>query len=333
MYLPLEQIAIYLDSYTFLRDVLQIRHVRKLGHEITMECPNPFHVDKNPSCSLNPIWLIWHCFGCHAKGTILDLIRTKLECDDNDEARDFLIHHVGLDKSERVSEIVVSKAFDDGSRKYELSYHYDRDFKNANADILAFVQRRNFNLDLFKKYYIGFNNNLNSITLPVIHSQRIVNIGERFVFPSDPARKIMYKKGSRMAYCLWGLFDGYSQDDPVFTEGIFDSTRNIEAGMNSFALLSNQLPRDKIKLILDHFPNAKSFTICPDNDAGGKEMINAWIPMLHYKEIYVMDVSPYKDSDEAPIDILRKSYINRVRLRDKIFTSTPKDYVCSDIRR
>ena len=37
----------------------------------------PFHNDTNPSLSVslkNDVWL-WHCFGCHKGGTLIDFLR------------------------------------------------------------------------------------------------------------------------------------------------------------------------------------------------------------------------------------------------------------------
>lgn len=42
---------------------------------ITISCPNPAHDDKKPSCVIWPRFGRFRCYGCGAKGDVLELVR------------------------------------------------------------------------------------------------------------------------------------------------------------------------------------------------------------------------------------------------------------------
>ena len=45
----------------------------------------PFHNDDNPSCMVSDEYKTYHCFGCHAKGTVVEFVRDyeRLQGNDN----------------------------------------------------------------------------------------------------------------------------------------------------------------------------------------------------------------------------------------------------------
>jgi len=328
--IDLEQIALHIDCERLLVDGLGMKYIRKIGKEYRIECPNPLHVDKHPSCSLSTEKLIYHCFGCDAKGTIIDLI-SILKDMKRDRAEDYLLEFAGLGNDNMVAEIVHNREYERKINNYKLSYNYSLDWSNADKCIMEFVTRRKFDLQLFKKYYIGYNNSLRSITIPIIHGKSIVNIGERFIFPIDPSIKIMYKKGSSLDDCIWGLMDDYSKDEPYFTEGVFDAIRMRQAGYNAFAVLNNQLSEKKISLILEWF-GLDLIRIVPDNDNGGKMMIDNWKKMLNYTDVNVVEVKEYKDVDEMPLNEIPQMVDKQRDLKDIVCPNPEKEeFVCVNL--
>jgi len=217
-------------------------------------------------------------------------------------------------------------------KEFDISANYRRDFSQAVDSIQDFVERRKFNLELFGKYFIGFNNQLNSITIPIVYFRKVVNVGERFIAPVNPSKKIMYKKGSHLDACVWGIFEGYDNQTPIFCEGVFDAVRLREAGFNAFAALTNRLSDEKLRLLLKHFP-LDDWCILPDNDAGGRQMLKDWLKVLHYRTIEVIKLERYKDADEAPVDDLTKMvFDNRKKLEAFDLDVKTKDQVCHSVR-
>ncbi len=54
----------------------------------------PFHEDKNPSFSVDPLKNVWHCFGCQKGGTSIDFVMEKEGIPFRD-AVDLLLTHSG----------------------------------------------------------------------------------------------------------------------------------------------------------------------------------------------------------------------------------------------
>ena len=46
--------------------------LRQLGKDLRGRCP--FHDDEDPSLSVDPVRNVFHCFGCGAKGSVIDLV-------------------------------------------------------------------------------------------------------------------------------------------------------------------------------------------------------------------------------------------------------------------
>ena len=56
------------------RAVLAHYSLRPVGHGDQLKVLCPFHEESKPSCSVNVADRVWHCFGCEAKGNVLDFV-------------------------------------------------------------------------------------------------------------------------------------------------------------------------------------------------------------------------------------------------------------------
>lgn len=331
--LDLYEIAPFIDLEYFLKYELGLNYVRNCTDDFKIECINPFHVDTNPSAYINKTNLKYHCFGCHDRGNLVTMIE-RLKDLTEQEAEDYLIHFAGLDITDRECRVVRNRPDLPQHKEYQLSFNYRRDWSKLNCNyIRTFVQDRKFDLELFSKTYIGYNEKLRSVTIPIIHGTSIVNIAERYIFPADPSEKIKYKKDSLLSLCMWGLFEDYNQVKPVFCEGVFDAIRLRSAGFNAFAVLSNQLPKMKKDLLMAYFP-AGDWTLVPDNDDGGKEMIQQWRSMLNYTSVKVGVITNHKDPDQMTKQDILTMMDNRINLLD-MFIEQPKQeqMICNTVRR
>lgn len=297
------------------------------GDSLKIECPNPLHVDKHPSCFFHENNMIWHCFGCHNSGTIIDIVENYKDID-RDSAKDYLNGLLGI-APEADCETIKERFTGNDLPDFQLSSSYRRDWENAGMEILSYVRRRKFNLLLFDKYGIGYNLRLNTLTLPVIYKRKIINIGERFLDPNAET-KIKYKPDSPLSQNVWGIFEGYDNRDPFFTEGIFDAIRMREAGYNAYALLSNQLSKAKLRFLNEHFKG--EFTIVPDNDKGGLDMIEAWKAQIHNSDVSIVEITEYKDIDEMPVAEIHKVVRSRKSLMELMVTEyKTQEEVCEGI--
>lgn len=63
---------------------------------IVIKCPNPNHTDKNPSCRVSRKNKIFHCFSCHAKGDIIELVKMATGNRDHGKALEYIAGVCGL---------------------------------------------------------------------------------------------------------------------------------------------------------------------------------------------------------------------------------------------
>jgi len=323
--ITLELIAEHINVDEFLVKELGITQVRSAGSkEVRFKCPNPYHVDKNPSCFINREKLIYNCFGCGERGNLFDLIRIHKGYN-NSEAEIYLIDYLGLSSKDNVATSFYEREEGLNVNEYHLHPQFSLEYNLASNEILSYITNRRFTSELLKSFYIGFNEVFQSITIPIIHGDKIVNIAERFINPSDPSKKIIYRKGSNLDSHVWGLFKGFDINAPIFTEGVFDAVRLRYFGYNAFACLSNRLSEVKQRLILDSFP-VDEYIIVPDNDAGGDVMKDEWLKMLHTKVIKVAVVEDlYKDVDEMGIN-----QVNKMMNALKPLVDETKEYILNN---
>jgi len=321
-----EAVSENIDIQRFLFTDLRVRYIGVSGDNYIIECPDPTHVDKHPSCYFHKKTLVYHCFGCGARGSIIDLVSYNKDID-RGEAVKLIQKHAGMALNS------VSASFKGRYKlkdipEVRLSSQYRRDWENARSEIQEFVTRRRFSIPLFESYFIGYNNLMGSITMPIIYHDKLINVGERFVL-GDQITKIKYRKDVPLSLSIWGIFDGYNPVDPYFTEGIFDAVRMREAGLNAYALLSIVLPNTKIRFIQDHFEGV--FTIVPDPDQGGRKMIDNWKKVMHTNEVRIMQ--PTKgDIDETPLDEIKELVHKTTRMQDYIFKGFRiKNEICGGI--
>ena len=60
------------DATDFVALVAETTQVRQKGRDFWCCCP--FHKEKTPSCKINPVDNIWHCFGCGEGGTVFTYV-------------------------------------------------------------------------------------------------------------------------------------------------------------------------------------------------------------------------------------------------------------------
>ena len=327
--LDLELVSQNIDIEKFLFTHLRVRYLGKSGNNYTILCPDPTHIDKHPSCFFHKEKLVYHCFGCSSRGSLVDLIMLTQDVD-ADEAETIIKKFIGME-IDAVASTLKTRYEKYNLKPVILSTQFRSDWENARYEIQEFVEKKNYNLALFDKYYIGYNNGIGSITFPIIYGNRVINVGERYVL-GDQDSKIKYRKGVPLALSVWGIFDGYDPSNPFFTEGIADALRMREAGYNAYALLSIVLPNGKMRFLLDHFEG--TFTIVPDGDHGGDKMIEIWKKCEHHTRVMVMQPK-HDDIDATPINEIHRLVKGRISMREfmvgKCDSGDSGDFICEGI--
>lgn len=157
--IPEEDIEKVSENTDFISLVAETTQVRQRGGDYWCCCP--FHKEKTPSCKIDPVQKIWHCFGCGEGGTVFTYVmklynmtfveavhmlaqRANIEIHDTFQKEDKT-----KNKSKRMKECcnIACDFFHDQLLRGKGEW-YDRARK--------YLSSRNFNIDIAKRWKIGF---------------------------------------------------------------------------------------------------------------------------------------------------------------------------------
>lgn len=296
------------------------------GDEVRMHCINSQHEDNIASLNYNVDKNIFRCLSCDCHGDVIDFIKIKNNINFK-EAVNFLIDFVGVFELCEDEEYLMKKL---NVKKYkkqnmivnpieiDLPSDFEIDFNKANIDIQRYLVKRKWNKSIVNQYMFGYCNKgyyKNRVIVPIIHFTKIVGFTARLVY-GDVKNKYLFPKYCDTTKLIWGLFDEYNKNKPIFTEGIFDAIRLRSYGYNAFSILTNHLSDVQIKMIEKYFN--KVIYIIPDNDNGGKIMINNFLnKLVHKKIIYVIQI----EKEGIDPDNCTKEEINRYYKKAKLITN------------
>lgn len=83
------------DPLTIVESLGLVRG-KQHGDSIVIKCPNPEHTDNNPSCRVSRQGKVFHCFSCHAKGDIIELVKMATGNRDHGKALEYIASVCGL---------------------------------------------------------------------------------------------------------------------------------------------------------------------------------------------------------------------------------------------
>ena len=132
-------------------------NLKKTGKSYSGLCP--FHKEKTPYFTVDPLKQLYQCFGCGAGGDVINFIM-KIENLAFMEAAEFLarkvdynlkyIHTEGPGKAEKKSRLVELNEL---AKKY---YNYILLNNRAGARALSYLEKRGFKKEIVEKFEVGF---------------------------------------------------------------------------------------------------------------------------------------------------------------------------------
>ncbi len=152
----------FIDQVLAMTDIVQLIDERlplkKTGKHFSACCP--FHTEKTPSFSVNPVQQFYHCFGCGVSGNAISFL---MEFDRLDfvSCIDYLArqHGLSLPVEEKTAGEKVTKSPTLKTDAYDLLMHvailYQKQLKDTPAAI-EYLKKRAFSGDIVKHYGIGF---------------------------------------------------------------------------------------------------------------------------------------------------------------------------------
>lgn len=302
------------DIFDLLQD-LDIDIIKQSSNTLTVNCFDPNHKDKNPSCYVYLDSNRFKCFSCGEHGDVLDMVKLVKNYDLEKCLRYLqVISGFTVDSTGDVDQLV--KLLDKRIDKFvggnqvvcenvPLPYHFKKikhgDFEPQHKKFYDYVQMRGWDIENLVEYGVGFCDGgyfKDRVVFPIndfhgcLKSFACRVIGEI----TDDEKKYLYPTGTKIGNLIWGL-DKPLDGDPIFVEGIADALRLRLYGFNSYAILGNQLTEYKIDLISKLFKHCEKIVVIPDNDSGGDTMLKWFQKLVHSVNVHVAFANSGQDVD------------------------------------
>jgi DNA primase len=273
-------------------------------------CVNPRHLDRNPSLSFNIPGNFWHCFGCGAGGSNIDLVMETLSVDcaraiswlEEEFLADNSVHSERLKKKAEIpNQALLNHAPD------PEVYQWLLDQTKSGNGLLKYLHRRGISERTIKKSHVV------AFRSPPIQIQRAVKVfGRKRVFKSglaqcrgdqilpvwwksvivfpfyDLAGNLCYLQARQINESAKAKYLGlHSIQKPVYNqqilsalkkdsrlflvEGVIDALSLTQLGLNALGFLGcNTALAPEFLELLRPFKNV----IIPDNDPAGQRFLD-----------------------------------------------------------
>ena len=277
--------------------------LKKSGRVYKALCP--FHDDKTPSFTYYPSTDTFHCFGCHASGTVIDYIMQRESIKEPYEAVEYIADKYelvvpGFDKEaiQRKKETVKN------NRSEALQYFKDR--KQAED----FLRDRGFVADTTKTYGIGFDKTNNAITIPYLDTYGNVvgksfrNLDEDKPKYVNSAEDEVFKKNE----LLYGLDKArkHIKDKVFIVEGYFDVLALYQMGYKeSVAFCGSYLTDGQVNLLSKYIQKNTKIYLIPDNDKTGLQNVSRNVKTLRMKVKNPISIITFPEGIKDPNDVLK----------------------------
>ena len=138
-----------------LTDVVS-KHVRLLRKGQMMMGLCPFHGEKTPSFSINPSRGTYHCFGCGARGDVIDFIRQHTRASFTDAVIS-LAGSIGMELPKETNESTLQDyAVKEMWRAMEMACQWFQDQLNSNQTALDYLNKRGITPEEIRRFRIGW---------------------------------------------------------------------------------------------------------------------------------------------------------------------------------
>ena len=269
-------------SFSTILKRYRIAHSNRRG-QVTVLCP--FHDDKRPSLSVNFERNLFQCFGCPAKGSVLDFV-SQMEKTSIPEAARIVADICGLPINGNVPASVRRPKRQNGRRNKP---------KEVGNKLLGFtilldpkhpyLTKRGLTPALIEEFGLGYSRShihmSGRVCIP-IHSVEgnLVAYAGRWASDDVPGKtaKYLLPRGFKKSEVLFNLHRVASADHVVLVEGYWSVFRLHALGIPAVALMGRTLSEAQEELLA--CSNAKLLTLLLDGDEPGREAAQAILPRL-----------------------------------------------------
>jgi DNA primase len=269
--------------------------LRKQRNEYIGLCP--LHQEDTPSFTVDPKKQLFHCFGCHAGGTVIDFVMAKERLDPFG-AVEYLAGKLNID---------LQQDNQDYKRRKETYLSRERAAKTCQAQVQKdYLYRRGLTDEIITEFQLGYSRKENCVVIPIRDKYgRTVAFARRFL-QGEPKYKNspnddLYQK----AETLFNLDKArqFVTDRLYVVEGYFDVMSLWQQGLKSVVgVCRDSLTEEQAKLIREVVSDKTTIILVPDSDAAGiksvqrnKELLKIHCPRNHVRVMLLTG----KDANEC----------------------------------
>ena len=241
------------------------------GKDYLIRCLNPEHNDSNPSCRVDKITAVAHCFSCGFKANLFKYFGV-------------FTNTTPLKVAKLKDKLASLKSTLNGLDPLEGSVPYTRPFRGLSIKTLK----------AFEAFYTTKIEKLEDrIVFPIkdITGKTVVYVGRHTLSNGNP-RYINYPSGVEIPIFPATVPNGFKT--AVLVEGIFDMLNLYDKGLlNSIACFgTNTLQKDtKIKLLPLKAQGIQKIFIMFDGDAAGEKAANTIKPLIEAEGFLVETIN------------------------------------------
>ena len=301
----------------------------------------PFHHDSRPSLQVNLAKKVFHCFGCQAKGNVLDLVQKMRDCPLPEAAEQLAAmcgidvpringaatvpepaaksgngadRHSGPSSRPHASQRPKSAAREDTSEEQPINppLSFELSLSPVPDDVLA---ARSISRDVANTFGIGVATRglmQGRLAIP-LHDEagHLVGycgrwLGDDADRPADEPKYLLPPKlvESRLVYNLSRLvtWDEADRETVVIVEGYFATMRLHALGVPVVSVMGTSIADDQIRLLSAEL-DPKRIILLMDGDAQGKQAAEESVLSRLARLHFVLNATARLDHDEQPDDM------------------------------
>lgn len=304
------------------------------GDKVQFTCP--IHHESNPSCGINinynppdepnKQYQVFHCFACHAGGSIPWLLFKSLpeQFKNVASAISFLTERYGVNY-----DYDYDPSTDTIIKRYEESLPVETRAimptirlasLKSGKETYSYFTDRGFDKEDIKKFMIGRDLESETVTIPVFYEDnQLAGIIGRYIDPNRPSNsryKVYNFERSNIIFPLNHLV--VSHDTIIGVESMLDVIMMHKWGYtNAVAFMGSSISKKQAKMITDR---CRTFIALFDNDESGR-VAQKLADKLFSGSINVLYPTYYPENGKDPIEWGREEtekIIDSSRLKDAI---------------
>lgn len=271
-----------------LMEVFDFRNSYVNGNELWASCPCPEnhkHGDRKPSWSINLETMKHHCFSCGFSGDVVTLCMKEKNC-----TRSQAVHLLYGD----ISKVELLELLSGSEYQSQSVDPIERDISSWARNKHEYWHTRGFSDETIKKWQLGYDPQMNRVTVPIYFDKKLVGWTARATNNST-IPKWLHSKDLPREHILFGL-DNKKTDSCILVEAPLSVIMLDQYGIGDvIASFGCQLSDGQARLIRANFDNVLIFY---DPDPAGRYGTQRVISMLEpHCKVYV--VRPTRDDPAA----------------------------------